>query len=123
MKSTKKSSIAAMAVALVVGLPAISIATPLESMKVTAAGLDLNTPAGAHSYYSRLQIAAMNVCGAEDQNDAIRGASYERCYRSTLAQAVKSVQIPLVTKIFNDKYPSTDVSGAKDAGRTGVASN
>ncbi|HEV3181195.1 MAG TPA: UrcA family protein [Steroidobacteraceae bacterium] len=76
------------------------------SVKVSTGGLDLNTNEGAQALYRHLSVAATTACGFEYKTDALRGPLFERCYRETLGNAVRSINRPLVTQLYVEHYPA-----------------
>ena len=121
--NTRKNSIAAklaiQAAVLLACLPALSQAdsgTPApRSMQVSAAGLDLNTAAGAHAFYSRLNSAAKSVCNRNSEGDPIYGRQFSLCYGATLRSAVLTVNRPLVTQRYNEEHGAAGPATSEDA--------
>ena len=105
----------ALAAAVVASLqPALSLADPLASdtvsVKVSAAGLDVNSAAGAQELYKRLTIAAEQACGVEAEFDALRTAKFDRCYRDTLGNAVHAINRPLLTQVYVERHSRDDAA-------------
>ena len=79
----------------------------MNSVKVSPAGLDLNSNAGAQTMFKRLTVAAEQVCGgANAEFDALRTVVYRACYRETLSNAIRSLNAPMVTHAYVVQYPS-----------------
>ena len=77
-----------------------------NAMKVSSAGLNLNSDTGAHSMLKRLTIAADQVCGgANAEFDALHAAVYHACYKETLSNAVRAMNQPMVTHVYIAQYP------------------
>src|ERR1700733_818425 len=125
IKNSVAVKLAIQAAALLACLPALSqadSATPApRSMQVSTAGLDLNTPAGAHAFYSRLNSAAKKVCNRESEGDPIYGPQFSLCYRDTLRSAVLTVNRPLVTQRYNERHGAAEAGTSEDAGLIRVA--
>jgi UrcA family protein len=68
--------------------------------KVSAQGLDLSQPAGAHELYLRLQHAAEVVCTHGMRVDLKPVADESACYEKALGDAVRSVNLPLLTQVY-----------------------
>lgn len=75
------------------------------SVKVTSAGLDLHSAAGARSMLVRLEVAAEQACGVEAEFDALRAAQFRQCYNHSLSNAVRALSQPLVTHLYVEQYP------------------
>jgi UrcA family protein len=75
------------------------------SVKVTSAGLDLHSAAGARSMLVRLEVAAEQACGVEAEFDALRAAQFRQCYNHSLSSAVRALSQPLVTHLYAEHYP------------------
>ena len=124
-KNSLAAKLAIQAAALLVCLPALSqadSATPApRSMQVSTAGLDLNTPAGAQAFYSRLNSAAKKVCNRESEGDPIYGPQFSLCYRDTLRIAVLSVNRPLVTQRYNEQHGAPEAATSEDASLIRIA--
>jgi UrcA family protein len=70
------------------------------SYRVSTQGLDLSQPAGARELYSRLRHAADVVCTHGMRLDLKPAADPQACYEKALADAVRSVHMPLVTQVY-----------------------
>jgi len=68
--------------------------------------LDLSARAGAQTLYVRLREAANSACGLADSSDALLRAAWLKCRSATLAQAVHSVNVPLLSKIYEERHAS-----------------
>jgi UrcA family protein len=66
--------------------------------RVSTRGLDLSQPAGARELYSRLKHAAEVVCTHGMRVDLAPTPDPQSCYEKALADAVRSVHMPLVTQ-------------------------
>jgi UrcA family protein len=116
---SRKSAV--LAAALVTFIPALSQADTsvpeAKSVKVSAAGFDLNSEAGARAFYTHVSVAAGSVCNAGMRSDPIYGSQYDACFSSTLKNAIKSLDRPLLTAIFNEKHPREALSINGDSPR------
>ena len=70
------------------------------SYQVSARGLDLNQPAGAREFYTRIQHAAEIVCTHGMRVDLAPAADPQGCYEKALADAVRSAHAPRVTQAY-----------------------
>jgi UrcA family protein len=70
------------------------------ALKVSAAGLDLSQGADAQTFYGRLKNAARVVCTHGNRVDLVPDDNPKGCYEKALADAVRSVKVPLVTQIY-----------------------
>ena len=77
-------------------------AAQAQSMKVSFAGLDLDTPAGATELLSRIQAAAHSVCDAFDTSSA---QSHRECLNTAVKTAVKQINRPQVTMLAENYKP------------------
>lgn len=73
---------------------------PTVAYRVSARGLDLRRPAGAHEFYSRLKHAAEVVCTHGNRVDLAPVADPRGCYEKALGSAVRSVNLKLVTQAY-----------------------
>jgi len=124
-KNSVAAKLAIQAAALLACLPALShadSATPaLRALQVSTAGLDLNTPAGAQAFYTRLNSAAKSVCNRESEGDPILGSQFSLCYTATLRSAVHTVNRPLVTQRYNEQHGAAEAAAPEDASLIRVA--
>ena len=111
-KNSVAAKLAIQAAAILACLPALSQADSAapapRSIQVSTAGLDLNTPAGAQAFYSRLNSAAKEVCNREFEGDPIYGPQFSLCHRATLRRAVLTVNRPLVTQRYNEQHGAVE---------------
>jgi UrcA family protein len=70
------------------------------SYQVSAQGLDLNQPAGASEFYTRIRRAAQIVCTHGMRVDLAPSADPQGCYEKALGDAVRSAHVPLVTDAY-----------------------
>jgi len=68
--------------------------------QVSTQGLDLSQPAGARQFYTRLQHAARIVCTHGMRVDLQASPDPEGCYEKTLADAIRSANLPLLTQVY-----------------------
>jgi len=68
--------------------------------RVSAQGLDLSQPAGAHEFYSRLKHAAEIVRKHGMRVDLKPVADPKACYEKALGSAVRSANLKLVTQVY-----------------------
>jgi UrcA family protein len=70
------------------------------AIQVSARGLDLSQPAGAHELYTRLQHAAKVVCTHGMRVDLQASPDAEGCYEKALGDAIRSVNSPQLTQVY-----------------------
>jgi UrcA family protein len=70
------------------------------AIEVSAQGLDLSQPAGAHELYTRLQHAAKVVCTHGMRVDLQASPDAEGCYEKALGDAIRSVNSPQLTQVY-----------------------
>jgi UrcA family protein len=75
------------------------------AVKVSTAGIDLKTPAGAQAMFTRLTIAAQQACGVEAEFDALRVAKFDQCYKDALSKVIRSLNEPAITRVYVAHYP------------------
>ena len=88
--------------------PAVSLADsgdqPLTKL-VRFTDLDLNTPAGVHTLYHRLERAAREVClPAERSGSLFATPAYVNCTTHALLTAVRDVDRPLLTAYYAERH-------------------
>jgi len=74
---------------------------------VSAAGLDLNTPAGARTLYLRLKNTSRSLCLGSPRPEEGSSWEYQACIEKAMANAVRSTGYPLLTMAFVDDYGSS----------------
>ena len=79
-------------------------ATTSVSRHVSFAGLDLNTPAGAQSFYVRLKSAARSLCSSHDPVDRGPSWTYRECVEDALARVVRDTNHALLAQMFVNDY-------------------
>ncbi len=78
-------------------------------LHVKYADLDTASVSGATTLYRRIQGAAHFVCGEEGRTLAAQ-AQYKSCVRSAVADAVSTVQNPLVTALYEGRTPQAQTA-------------
>jgi UrcA family protein len=78
------------------------------ALKVSARGLDLKTPAGAHELYSRLKNAAWIACTGANRVDLEPSPNPDACSERALGEAIGSVNLPLLTQVYLDTHLARD---------------
>jgi UrcA family protein len=73
----------------------VTVAIPVNSQ-----GLDLSQPAGAHQLYMRLKDAAYVACTRANRAGLAPSADPFACYEKALGDAVRSVNVPLLTQAY-----------------------
>ena len=70
------------------------------AIQVSARGLDLNKPAGAQTFYTRLQNAAWVACTRGDRVDLLPVDPQKVCYEKALGDAVHASNKLLITQMY-----------------------
>ncbi len=70
---------------------------------VKYADLNLSSPQGAASLYSRIRAAADTVCRAQDGHDLTSMTLFDRCVHKAIADAVTKVDRPALYAVYNAK--------------------
>jgi UrcA family protein len=101
INDTAKRALAVVAVCCVMSGGNVLAKDPVTvSLKVSAAGLDLNQGADAQTFYNRLKTAARVVCTHGNRVDLVPEDNPQGCYEKALADAVRSVRAPMLTQIY-----------------------
>jgi UrcA family protein len=74
--------------------------------KVSAAGLDLNSEAGAGEFLTRLIVAARQACAGDEKADLEKTTRYRHCYDQAIVDVVRTVNRPAVTQLYAVRYPN-----------------
>jgi UrcA family protein len=98
------------ACAIVSGLTQAKDRTVHVTLHVSAAGLDLGQPRGAEQLYSRLQHAATIVCTHGMRVDLEPVADFTPCYENAVGEAVRSANIPPLTRVYLRTHSLQDAS-------------
>jgi UrcA family protein len=75
-------------------------AAQAETVSLSTAGYDLNTPAGAKAFYRHLSQTVASSCGGAPTN--MFGSEEDRfqaCYKDAMKDAVEKTQAPLVAAL------------------------
>jgi UrcA family protein len=91
---------AAVACTLIAGNAAANDDPITVAIHVSGQGLDLRQPAGAEQLYRRLRHAARVACTHGNQVGLAPPANPEGCYEKALADAVRSVNAPLLSQAY-----------------------
>ena len=74
------------------------------TIHVSNQGLDLRDPAGAQAFYARLKHAADVACTHGNRVDLKPSGDPVACYEKALAEAIRSVDLPLVTQAYLETH-------------------
>jgi UrcA family protein len=74
--------------------------------KVSAAGLDLNSEAGAGEFLTRLIVAARTACAFDEKQDLQKNVRYRHCYDQAIVDVVRTVNRPVLTQLYAARYPN-----------------
>jgi UrcA family protein len=90
----------------------LAISSDQASMNVSYAGLDLDDPAGMHTLYGRLKVAARIVCGGDISGvrEVQRIFSHQACVEDALDAAVSSIDSPALTALHRESAAEAPVS-------------
>ncbi len=80
------------------------------AIRVPTQGLDLSQPDGAQKFYIRLKNAADLACTSGDRFDLAPPDDPKRCYEQSLAGAVRSANVALVTQIYLETHTAREAS-------------
>ena len=102
MRSTVTKSLLVLGVATACTLAARELAARdvTVAIRVPATGLDLRRPADAQKLYERLEYAAWEVCTHGNQVALAPVSNVKTCTEKALADAIRSVNRPLLTQIY-----------------------
>jgi UrcA family protein len=70
------------------------------AIHVSTAGLDLNRPADARKFYTRLEYAARVACTRGNRVDLVPVDNLQGCYEKALGGAIRSAKTPTLTQIY-----------------------
>ena len=79
---------------------------------VSSAGLDLNQPADARTFYRRIERAARLVCTEGNRIDLVRIDDYNTCYRKAVSNAIRSLKNPLLTRMYLQMHTLSEAEAA-----------
>lgn len=104
--TSTRSILAAVAIAgtLFAGSVAADDHKVIVAIPVNAHGLDLSQPAGAQQLYQRLEYAAYVACTRADRVGLAPSPDARGCSEKALANAVRSVNLPLLTQAYLGKH-------------------
>lgn len=74
------------------------------AIKVSTQGIDPNQPAGAQELYRRMADAAWIACTRANRVGLAPSADEQACTEESLAAAIRSVHMPLVTLAYLEKH-------------------
>jgi UrcA family protein len=93
--------------------PAAAAQSPGQpvSIEVSYADLDLSARAGAETLLRRMKWAAAKICGERPSPLQI-GATirHAACTRGAMKNAVETLNVPMVTALFNRQATGTEVA-------------
>lgn len=74
------------------------------AIHVSTQGLDLNRPADAHAFYTRLKNAAWVACTRGNRVNLAPVDDLQGCCEKALGDAIASVRAPMLTKIYLETH-------------------
>jgi len=98
------------ACALFLGSTQVRAKEVTVAFSVSAAGLDVSQPAGAHELYRRLQNAARIVCTHGMRVDLEPASSLSACYEKALGEAVRSTHRPELSAVYLSAHTPLDAA-------------
>jgi UrcA family protein len=94
---------------LCLGLCVVATAEPsAESRTVKFADLDVSKPSDAHVLYRRIRAAAQVVCS---HHFFLTDTDKVRCVRDATADAVRRIDEPALSAVYNANYKTSVPSG------------
>jgi len=108
---TLNPALSTLALSLLSGLALLAPAVPAaadspRSITVSFRDLDISSTAGAHTLYTRIKVAARDLCGTEGHS-LTEIAHYQRCVQATVDDAVSRVNSPLLTALHTGTAAAT----------------
>jgi UrcA family protein len=96
--------LAAVSTTMLVGVTqAAGLGDNIPKQEVAYRDLNLNSNAGIHVLYKRIQGAANEVCGEVDARN-LQGMRIKRaCLNRAISQAVAAVNNPMLTRVYLEK--------------------
>jgi UrcA family protein len=91
--------------------------------KVSTQGLDLSQPVGARALYTRLKHAAEVVCTHGMRVDLAPLTDPKGCYEGALADAIRSVNLPLLTQLYLETHTLREAAARGIDASAKVAAN
>ena len=79
------------------------------SVTISFSDLDLSKPEGAQMLYRRIAAAARTVCGVSQAKQLKEIALAKDCYTAAVANAVATVNRPLLTALHRSKVARTAI--------------
>ncbi len=92
-------------IAIVVACLAVTSASAQEQVAIDYSDVDLQTPAGASVLYGRIVRAAHAVCHEVPLLDVHRYLTWKSCSQGAIADAVATVDNPLLTARHQREFP------------------
>lgn len=80
------------------------------ALKVSTRGLDIETTAGAHELYSRLQSAAWIACTRANRVGLAPLPNPEACAEKALGDAIRSANMRQLTQVYLDTHTLREAS-------------
>jgi UrcA family protein len=82
------------------------------AIHVSPRGLDLNQPADAQTHYRRIEQAARIVCTHGDRVGLAPVDDYKSCYQNALSNAIRSLKMPLLTRLYLETHTLKEAEAA-----------
>lgn len=91
---------ALLACTLCAGIVCAKEPTVTVALHVSTQGVDLSQPAGARTFYTRLENAAWVACTRGNRVDLVPVTDLKGCYEKALGGAVRATRSSLVTQLY-----------------------
>jgi UrcA family protein len=82
------------------------------AIHLSSRGLDLNQPAHAQTFYRRIEHAAEVVCTHGNRVGLAQVDDYKSCYQNALSNAIRSLNLPLLTRMYLDTHTLKEAEAA-----------
>lgn len=110
MKTRFRIALAAIACGAALTTPAMANQSEPLTKVVSYADLNVNAEAGARTLYSRLRMAARQVCAPLRGTTLMEQTRYRECFGPALARSVAEVDEPTLTAYYLSQTDSTEPS-------------
>ena len=100
-------ALAMLALAAAAALPAPAEAAPQWSVRIS--DLDVNSSAGIHELYDRIQFAAKQVCGQLTPHTIGWLVVYDKCRNAAVARAVADAKLAALTEYNSQRNRSRNL--------------
>ena len=86
----------------------------VQTVRISVAGIDTQSPRGARIVMQRIEAAAAKVCGAEPTRDLARMRMYEPCIQEVTARTVAGLNNPhLASLVDQSAQPAAKLASSR----------